>query len=279
MENIKESYNWKTPVWVVSPGGGALKRVLRVSESKALIKAIDTEEQGLFKLMNLSNKDARLWLEALLFSGMRLNELIILKRKPYDGMGNPLLRKNGSILLPKEQFGDVGKQRSVARERVVLLSDIGRNIMHKFLDEADMPTFKGGFNPKWVAIAFDGMLKIASDRIGLQERTFTRTQKKPVIDAVTGLQKVDDKGKPVFQKVQIPQVTTGVHVRSFRSSWESWLVTTRFNDEMALLNIINSIGHNRETAMTYYLATQFDKEDIDDMLKMTEGFGIVSEKE
>jgi hypothetical protein len=39
-----------------------------------------------------------------------------------------------------------------------------------------------------------------------------------------------------------------------------------------------SMGHTREIAMKHYFASQFDDEDIDEMLAITEGYGIKREK-
>lgn len=273
--------NWKTPVWKVSKSAGQLKRVLRVKEAQAIINNIDVQKQGLFKIMKLSNGDARRWLFALLLSGMRLSELIRLKQNPYDIDGNPLFRSNGSILLPYETFGLKGKQKIVEKERVVILSNIGRKKMAEFLDEkTQMPYFKNGFNSEYVMILFDSILKASAEKIGLPTRTFTRTQKKPVMNDITKQQKIDENGKPIFQKISVTQTTTGVMCRSFRSSWESWLMSSKEKgDDLAMFNILKSIGHSEETARGYYLVSEFDEEDIADMKKVTAGFGTFKKEE
>lgn len=97
--SIDISNQWKTPVWKVSKFAGQLKMVLRVREAWVIINNVDTEKQGRYKIMELSNGDARKQFFALLLSGMRLSELIRLKQKLYDNDGDSLFRDNGSILL------------------------------------------------------------------------------------------------------------------------------------------------------------------------------------
>lgn len=272
--SIDTGKHWKTPVWKVSKSAGQLKRILRVSEAWAVIRNVDIKEQGRYKIMDIPTEDLKKWFRALLLSGMRLSELIRLKQNPFDNDGNPLLRENGSILLPYERFGLAGKQKIVEKERVVSLSYLGRDVMKDFLDKyTKMPRFKSDFNAEYVHVVFDAILKNSAEKIGLPTRTFTRTQRRPVIDDITKQQKFDEKGKPKYEKIVIPQTTTGVFCRSFRSSWESWLMTARGKDEFIKFQILKSIGHTQETAVGYYLASEFDDEDIADMLKITEGFG------
>ena len=267
MKNIK----WKTPVWKVTDAQA--KRILRVSEARALISNINVNDQGMIKKVESSKSDIVAWLQALLFTGMRFAEL-------YKLHGHPeLFEANGSIRLDKGIFYDTGKQRQQAKERVVMLSDAGRSIVEKFFATKKPKVILNSQTPEYDIIrVLDAMLKASAERIGLQTRQFSRTIRKAVVDA-DGFARRNDDGKVVTKKVQIPQETTGVMVRTFRSTWESWLVSTRGTDEFTLYRIHNSMGHNRETAMKHYLASQFDEEDIADMLKVTEGFGIVAEKQ
>lgn len=269
---------WKTPVWKVSKGGGQVKRILRVSEARELIKNINVADQGPFKRMEITPQDARLWFQALLFTGMRLAELMRLKQNPTDRNGNSLYQRNGTLRLDKEIFYDVGKQKQVARERIVFLSEQGRHIIEKFIDEARMPRIiYGEQTAQKFSLVFNDMLQASARRIGFQGRSFTRTKRVPITDAL-GSNVYDDKGKERFKKITVPQDTTGIMTRVFRASWESWLVSARGKDEFVLRDICTSMGHTREVALEYYLASQFDKEDIEDMMKTTEGFGIVPER-
>lgn len=267
MKNIK----WKTPVWKVTDAQA--KRILRVSEARALISSVNINDQGLMKKIEASKGDIVVWLQALLFTGMRFAEL-------YKLHGHPeLFEANGSIRLDKGIFYDTGKQRQQAKERVVMLSDAGRPIVAKFFATKKPRVILNTTTPEYdIVRVLDAMLKASAERIGLQKRQFSRTIKKPVI-GMDGFVKRNEDGSKVTAKTQVPQETTGVMVRTFRSTWESWLVSTRGTDEFTLYRIHNSMGHNRETAMKHYLASQFDEDDIADMLKVTEGFGIVAERQ
>lgn len=151
--------------------------------------------------------------------------------------------------------------------------------MTEFLDKnTKMPRFKNGFNPEYVHVIFDATLKNTADSIGLPARTFTRTHKEPDLGA-NGIQKLDEKGKPKYVKVETPQTTTSIFCRAFRCSWESWLMTVSGRDDFAMFKILKSIVHTQETAMCYYLVSEFDDKDISDMIKATEGFGSFKKEE
>lgn len=269
MEGTKAG-KWKTPVWRVTDAQA--KRILRVPEARALISNISINDQGMIKKLETSKSDMVIWLQALLFTGMRFAELYKLHSHPE------LYEANGSIRLDKSTFYDTGKKMQTAKERVVMLSDAGRPIIQKFFAAKKPLISLAAKNPMYDIInVLDAMLKASADRIGLQSRQFSRTIRKPVIGP-DGFVRRNDDGSAITNKVLVPQETTGVMVRTFRSTWESWLVSSRGTDEFTLYRIHTSMGHNRETAMKHYLASQFDEDDIADMLKVTEGFGIVPEK-
>ncbi len=255
-----------------------MKRILRVSEARELIRNINAKDQGIFRRMEISSGDARMWFQAMLFTGMRTSELIKLKQNPTDRNGIPLFQRNGTIRLDKEIFYDTGKRRQVARERIVIMSGQGRAIMHRFMSETGMPKmiYDKTLTAAEMSSVFGAMLKASADRIGLELRPFGRTVNKTLKDGYGSIVYDNDGGKQT-QRVVVPQDTTGVVLRSFRASWESWLVSTRGKDELALINICTSIGHTRATALEYYLASQFDADDMRDMLTVTEGFGVLPE--
>lgn len=275
----QEISKFKEPIWMLSPKGGQMKRILRPAEAFELLRNIDTDDQGLFRKMDISSYDVQLWLQCLLLTGMRLSELLILKKDPTDNEGNSLFRPNGTIWLPKDKFGDVGKLKILTKQRFVILSDAGRKAVEKFLTEASMPvlTTDEKLTPRVVSDVFDKMLKASADRIGLQKITTTRTQMKAVKNE-RGIPEVDEKGNILRERVNVPLTTSGVMVRSFRATWESWLMQSFGKDTITVREIMKSIGHNFETAMSHYVGTEFDSEDLRDIKKYTAGFGTLTEK-
>lgn len=275
----QEIRKFKEPIWMVSPHGGQMKRILRPSEAFELLRNINSKDQGLFAKMRISTHDVQLWLQAALLTGMRLSELLILKQDPNDNEGKSLFRPNGTLWLPKDKFGDVGKLKILTKQRTVILSDAGRKAVQKFLEEAHMPVLTTNeiITARVVSDVFDKMLKASADRIGLQKITTTRTQMKAVLTA-DGKPKRDENGNIIRQKVNVKLVTSGVMIRSFRATWESWLMQSFGKDTTTVREIMRSIGHNFETAMTHYVGTEFDADDLKEIKKYTAGFGTLTEK-
>lgn len=265
MEGVK----WKTPIWKVS--GGQVIRILRVAEFRAVLNEVRASDQGMINNISPSftSTDARRWLQAALFTGARISEIWKLHGHPE------LIEENGTIRLDKNIFYDAGKQRQAAKERVIFLSDKGREFMPKFFDSRFPTLLNDTMDPLITAFnAFSAMLDAAALRVGMQTREFSRTLHRAVKDA-DGVQQYDDKGNKITKKENVKQKpTTGVRVRSLRKSWESWLISARGRDEFVVRDICTSMGHTREIAMKHYYASQFDDEDIGEMLAITEGFGI-----
>ena len=63
-------------------------------------------------------------------------------------------------------------------------------------------------------------------------------------------------------------------VKTFRKTWESWLVSANRN----VLKILSSQGHSSTTALNFYLTCGFTKEEIDEMIERTRGWGELVEK-
>ena len=268
-----ETVKWKTPVWKVSPA--QVIRILRVAEMRAILNDVRATDQGLIDNIRpeFTSTDARRWLQASLFTGCRFTEIWRLHDHPE------LMQENGTIRLDKSIFYDLGKHKQVAQERVVFLSDAGRDFMPKFF-QARTPKLNNNSMSilETVDRALSAMMDAAAIRVGLQARAFSRTLHRAVKDE-EGVQQYDDSGKKIMRKENVQQKpTTGVRVRSLRKSWESWLISSRGADEFMVRNICMSMGHTREIAMKHYFASQFDDEDIAEMLAITEGYGIKRER-
>lgn len=288
MDDINNVDKHKPGIWIVSQDGGQAKRVLRPSEVIEILKNIDVEKQGLFKRVDMSNGDAQRIIKALLYTGMRLHELIrLLETQEYD---NKLLFDyyRGTIFMPKSVFGDKGKGFVVNKERTVFLSYKGRENVKRFLDKTDMPRLiyqKRPVNPSIkddVSIlnhVLNDILKESAKKAGLPTRTFNRTIKKVVKN--DGIPQMDEHGKPRYQKIQRPMKapTTGIMCRSYRSTYESWLVSQYVHDSVAMMSIAGSFGHEVETAQKYYVISGlFDSQDLSDIKEQTEGWGVLEPK-
>ena len=249
-------------------------RILRVAEMRAVLNDVRASDQGMISniLPEFTSTDARRWLQATLFTGCRFSEIWRLHGHPE------LLQENGTIRLDKSIFYDPGKQKQIAQERVVFLSDAGRDFMPKFFQARTPRLCSSTMDPmETVDIALSAMMDAAAIRVGLQTRDFTRTLHRVVKDA-DGIKQYDDEGNKITRRENVKQKpTTGVRIRSLRKSWESWLITARGRDEFVVRDICMSMGHTREVAMKHYFASQFDDEDIAEMTLITEGYGIKRE--
>lgn len=64
--------------------------------------------------------------------------------------------------------------------------------------------------------------------------------------------------------------TRGICMKSFRKTWEAWLIT-KYGKEHKL-NIFLSQGHTEETALEYYIMLPFSDQDKKDIQFYTEGW-------
>ena len=117
----------KTPIWKTA--NRQATRILRYGEVRELLANLELEPTGAWSRKIAVNKGTvQVWLQTLLFTGMRFYELAILHSHPE------LLQDDGTIILEKNTFYDVGKKKQTLRERVVYLSDMGLDIINKFFD-------------------------------------------------------------------------------------------------------------------------------------------------
>lgn len=286
-DSTKPIIKWKEPIWKISKSGGQIKRILRVSEINAVTDNLKVDKQLLGKkFIDIKRRNMRRWIQFLTISGMRFSEAYRLQQNK-EWNGKPLFDPDRQVIfLPKPLFGDVGKGRVLNKERVVFLSNTGVKFTRLFLDQAYIPNFISTGMPAtipYLAHAFDSILRETAKSIGMPTRPFAMTRKVYKMDYVNGMyiKKVDNNGKYIYKKEQVEMKaqTSGVILRSFRATWESYLVSQFMSDPLQLLNIVGSFGHKRETAEEYYIvANQFDSEDLKEIASITKGWGIIHTK-
>lgn len=189
----------------------------------------------------------RLLVRALLFSGMRYQELLRLKKEPslFD-----LERKTIRVKS--------GKARACQKERYVSLTSEGVEAVRAFLeDERETYPSAAGMGLNLQAWAKAAKLEAAPDMEGAvyhQERT-DKTGAVKTAGANEGRERRN---------------VWGLSVKSFRKSWESWLTVT-YDDRLPLISL--SQGHETETAMRHYWGLPFTSEEKQDIKSMVEGWG------
>lgn len=96
------------------------------------------------------------------------------------------------------------------------------------------------------------------------KREIEREEKVPLIS----FQTLDNRLKRWALKADI-ETPTIIATKTFRKTWESWLVSADRN----VLKILSSQGHSSTTALNFYLTCGFTKEEIDEMVERTRGWG------
>jgi integrase len=235
----------KPPIWKTSKDQSV--RVLRYHEAKTLIANISNESdlQQWNMKTEASESTVRTWVMALLFTGCRVSELIKIHEHPE------LLQSDGTYLASRNIFYDSGKKKQIAQERVIYFSDMGIPIIKRFFD-----TERIADTQEHVNSVLNALLRTSALISGFEQREFTFIE-----NGISG-----------------KRLTTGVSVRSFRKTWDSWLVNSFHSDPFALMIAEKSMGHSMATAMKHYLTMQYDEEDMADIRKATKGFGLHPDK-
>lgn len=86
--------------------------------------------------------------------------------------------------------------------------------------------------------------------------------------AVISYQTLDNRLKRWAEKAEIDKPNI-IAVKTFRKTWESWLVTADKN----VLKILPSQGHTSTVALNHYLTSGFTDEEKAEMIKRTAGWG------
>ena len=251
----------KTPIWKTA--NRQATRILRYGEVRELLANLELEPTGAWsRKIPASKGTVQVWLQALLFTGMRFYELAILHSHPE------LLQDDGTIILEKNTFYDVGKKKQTLRERVVYLSDMGLDIINKFFDVLSLHS-----DPFEAYNYLDAVLTATGKALGSPERTITLKENKTI-----GIQEIEKNGKRMVVRQTTPVertlVTNGLSVRVFRKTWNSWLVNYFKNDIHSLTIAEMSMGHTDQTALKHYLTLQFDADDMKDIERAVKGFGL-----
>ena len=62
---------------------------------------------------------------------------------------------------------------------------------------------------------------------------------------------------------------TNIAPKTLRKTWESWLVTAN----LSVMKILGSQGHNTATALTHYYISGFTPQEVEEIIKRTDGWG------
>ena len=96
------------------------------------------------------------------------------------------------------------------------------------------------------------------------KRELEREQEIPIISYQT----LDNRLKKWAIKADIDKPHI-IAVKTFRKTWESWLVTAN----KSVLKILPSLGHTSTVALNHYLTSGFTDEEKAEMIKRTAGWG------
>ena len=253
----------KTPIWKIA--NRQVLRILRYSEAKEIITNIEMDrpkDAPWAYDLPVSKATVQVWIQALLFTGMRFHELAILHSHPE------LFQEDGTLRLDKNAFYDVGKKKQTNKERIVYLSDMGIPVIAKFFD---VPALSEDPNKAYHYL--NSVLRETGKKLEYPERTIQYREKRTI-----GIEEVEKNGKKKIIKKTSPiesQLTTnGLSVRVFRKTWNSWLVNYFKGDPYSLTLIEMSMGHTDHIAVQHYLTLQFDEYDIKDIERAVKGFGV-----
>lgn len=177
----------------------------------------------------------RVLVRAMLFTGMRYQELIRLKKDP--SLFDPDLRMTVRVKS--------GKSRACQRERYVRLTPEGVEAVRSFLeDERENYPSPAGIALNLMSWSKAAELEEVPDLSG-----------EITIGANAGMER-----KNVW----------GMSVKSFRKTWESWLTVT-YPDQIDV--ITQSMGHEAVTAMKHYWGLPFTSDEKMEIRDMVKGWG------
>lgn len=195
----------------------------------------------------------RVLVRALLFTGMRYQELIRLKKEP--SLFDPDHRMTVRVKS--------GKSRACQKERYVRLTPEGVEAVRAFLeDEREKYPSPAGIALNLVSWSKAAELEEVPEMVGEVYH-----QEKEAKDKKTGEMKVKSAG--ANEGMERKNVW-GMSVKSFRKTWESWLTVT-YPDQIDI--ITQSMGHEAVTAMKHYWGLPFTSDEKMDIRDMVKGWG------
>lgn len=268
---------WKTSIF--DEDKGQVVRVFRVSEVRALIANVRIEDEGTWKHLQkfgMRTVDVQMWLQAALFTGMRFSELVNFHARPH------IFERDGTISYP---YIPGGKQKGKASlPRTIYLSNAGKKVIPEFLKARTMP-YKEEMDIQHSCGALTDIIHKAGTRIGLEDRTFTKQKKHDKLDPEGNIimQKKTAKNGEIrnvpVKEVEIYQYTTnGATFRSMRKTCVSWHFVAYQQMQNIYDKIFTSMGHLERTSAQHYLNFRFDSEDVMEIRKIDEGFGMPLEQ-
>ena len=289
-------YEWKYPLWKQQTT--QIIRVLRPKELHSLIDNVSIKDETAWTKgrdtqslteAGFTDKDIRIWLYFYLYSGVRFSEGIFIHNY-RDANNKTLYQDNGTLWMPRHK--SKGKLSIVTR--TIFFSYNGRKIIEDFFNAPNLPSTDAN-QVQATLTSITQMMHTAGKRIGLPESTLTVSKKitlkdqdgNPIKEMVPSnnftMNKDGTYSKIMKERIKTKtieeQVTTnGCAFRSLRKTWESWLtssLSTLGTDPLMKDRILNSQGHTENVAKKHYLEISFDKEDLEDIAKEIEGFGVM----
>lgn len=284
---------WKYPL--IKQQKAQIIRILRPKEIHALIEnvSIDDEpnwtksrENPNLKELGFTTEDIQIWLKFFLYAGCRFSEGCIIHdyRKPD---GSTLYQDNGTLWLPRYK----GKKLRTNQTRTILFSYKGREIMEDFFLTPSLP-HEDSEQTHQTLTSLSQIMHRAGEKIGIPETTLTITLERtlkdkdgnPIIEMVPTKSFTQNPDgtyskvmkERVMKETEEREITTnGCAFRSLRKTWESWLTASMGSDPLMREKILLSQGHKEEIAINHYLEVSFDQEDLEDIRKEVEGYGVI----
>ena len=258
--------DWKNSRGLMSEGDGQIVRVLRPDEMEALLANIDvSDEKGKMSRKWLRNKgitseDVQVWLKTALFTGCRFGELTVIHQDPT------LLFEERKLRIPNYSGA---KRKRKTKFRNIPLSKMGAEVLPKFFEASQMPSEEKK-DVNQTLVSFTSILHASAEKIGLPKYNFT-------LEIATGPWLKDERGKEYRNTKPKPYTTDGVCFRSFRKTWESWLMLTFAKDYTSHMKLATAMGHDIETSQRYYtkMLSGFDMEDRQSIKPWVEGYELV----
>ena len=255
-----------------------ITRVFRVEEAKALIANVDVNDESSFtasrgipnlKESGVTTEDVQAWLSFLLYSGCRFPEAVYIHNDPA------LYNNRGIIDMSRLE----GKKMRTIKQRSIHMSYEGRKILPSFFNARTLLA-RNSDETQQTLTSLTTIMRVAGERIKLPTVTLT-TYKNAYKKDINGnvLYEEDPKtGKKrkIFEReVKKENTVNGCMVRSMRKTWESWLYNALGDTPRMVSKILLSQGHNSDTQLHHYLNLGYDAEDMAEISKEVEGFGIV----
>lgn len=263
-----QSAEWKNSRGLMSESDGQIVRILRAPEMEALLQNVNVrDERGTntrsrkwLQAKDITTNDVRTWLQTALFTGCRFGELVVVHKDPT------LLFSPNKLRIPNYAHA---KSKRRTKYRNIPLSNKGAEVIPDFFTSSELPSGnKNEVNQTLTSLSL--ILHAAAERIGLPKYDFE-------LKVAKGSEYTDEKGKIRKEKVPVDYTTDGVCFRSFRKTWESWLMLSFANDYFMHMKLAKSMGHTMETSMQFYTTNLdgFDKQDKEDILPYVEGYGLI----